>query len=993
MPDKLRKTQPVKITFSTGEQPTAQKLTALAEQSRNGSDLLESAIGDLWNSSGDIWLSDYPLQVPNLARLLGSNAYLNPAIYPGRQDFQFRETIGDRWSRKTEGYLLFKPKASSAFDVTGMANWTTEVANERDVVSPGDFWIDDNTGRFVSYGYVDGPDKIIYTVSPDSDWIHGQEVLPGVIPDPGQSQFTGCKLEFSGGKWLLYLPPRRPLTLGAKETPPNYPSVTEQIDTENIANSDGAPFKFWQNGTTAITGITAIHYRYALPGEIADTWATQDPGTRLPDGYIYLWDQTSQTIIENVVFKKPSDPAQEEYTIECDFTTSAFDPTTVESTLGDHSDSAYNTGLTLIVCGSPIARNIWKLTNTLLLHKHNNSSQESLIPHNAIINKDPPTYNYTTFGHDTRYPTYLPAWAPSNWEQDPHMSLLSRAGAQAAGRERDLYNNAMLGHLVLANQDPTTGIGARDYLNKLTPDESFQIRFGDIDGPAIFADSGSSIIMDATTVGGVNNHIILNANGDVQLLGAGGEIYASASTNFRVVSDNFLTFAPGATSTFVANNDRGLRIRSGQGNGNWALLQFDGDQGNPIGQIGVFQEASGSSIAFGISTTFGSGITKEAMRIKYDGTVGIGTTNPDQLLHITSTGAPRIRLERDDTTIIGTDNIGILEFEHQDTDNPGIAAQIIAKGDGTAGEGRLIFSTGTPGSLQEAFFIRASGKIGVGVANPAPSGDPYSLHIKDNLLLGEGGVDDAYIVCDGNLAVMAEGEVRIVSDSNDAAGAVGSDIVLGGGSASTTYGDTLTNYGTLPRLEWGRFDASDSGILKLTGGVQTDNYKYNSQTTQYMTYHTNLLRNVNSIFDQASVYNLNTSITAEDMVNIPLIGLKPGDVLLEIDIYERVRSEWSGGDLECWIGSALYGSNGHNVGPIISNRAYTLFTVTQNQTHTYVLNGTTGYTVQDGEAWYMQLVNDCDPNNDLYPWVIYSIRLKYKNSTANGGAVSKVQIW
>ena len=46
MADKFRKIAPLDITFVDGEQPSAKKLTALSDQSRNGLSLVEYALGD-----------------------------------------------------------------------------------------------------------------------------------------------------------------------------------------------------------------------------------------------------------------------------------------------------------------------------------------------------------------------------------------------------------------------------------------------------------------------------------------------------------------------------------------------------------------------------------------------------------------------------------------------------------------------------------------------------------------------------------------------------------------------------------------------------------------------------------------------------------------------------------------------------------------------------------------------------------------------------------
>jgi len=97
------------------------------------------------------------------------------------------------------------------------------------------------------------------------------------------------------------------------------------------------------------------------------------------------------------------------------------------------------------------------------------------------------------------------------------------------------------------------------------------------------------------------------------------------------------------------------------------------------------------------------------------GDVGIGTSDPDTLLHLSSTGSyPTLRLERDDTAVASGNYVGRIEFEHQDTDDPGVAARIAAQASGTGGGVNLIFETGTPTSITDRLKIDIDGNLLVG---------------------------------------------------------------------------------------------------------------------------------------------------------------------------------------------------------------------------------------------------------------------------------------
>ena len=80
MTDKFRSTNPIDISYQNAEQPSSAKMSAQATQSKQGGNLLERAIGDIWGQSGDALLLDYPLQIANIARMIGSSKFLNPAL-------------------------------------------------------------------------------------------------------------------------------------------------------------------------------------------------------------------------------------------------------------------------------------------------------------------------------------------------------------------------------------------------------------------------------------------------------------------------------------------------------------------------------------------------------------------------------------------------------------------------------------------------------------------------------------------------------------------------------------------------------------------------------------------------------------------------------------------------------------------------------------------------------------------------------------------------
>jgi len=83
----------------------------------------------------------------------------------------------------------------------------------------------------------------------------------------------------------------------------------------------------------------------------------------------------------------------------------------------------------------------------------------------------------------------------------------------------------------------------------------------------------------------------------------------------------------------------------------------------------------------------------DANYINNGGNVGIGTSSPDQLLHISAAADPAIRIENTDTTATAGQTIGKIEFEGQDasTNAAGVRALIDAQYAGVGGQGRLKF--------------------------------------------------------------------------------------------------------------------------------------------------------------------------------------------------------------------------------------------------------------------------------------------------------------
>lgn len=154
----------------------------------------------------------------------------------------------------------------------------------------------------------------------------------------------------------------------------------------------------------------------------------------------------------------------------------------------------------------------------------------------------------------------------------------------------------------------------------------------------------------------------------------------------------------------------------------------------------------------------------------------------------------------------------------------GADGQIITGPNGLSGEdaqlptgttGQTIFHTGVTWSASSTLTNNGNA-VGVGVPNPNTSGDPESAHVKGNLLMGDGTTTaDSYIVGDLDLSLMTEANLKLVSDANDNSDETVSDIVFGAGSSSSLFGPPIANYGSTPRLEYMRINASEGGKVGI----------------------------------------------------------------------------------------------------------------------------------------------------------------------------------
>jgi hypothetical protein len=476
-------------------------------------------------------LTSSPLHIPNLARMIGEGKYLNPMLYNLPENFEYTERLA-ALVNKTEGRLKFPPNVSFTVVTPGTGFSGTKRSVWWDMVSPGDYYVDGASGHFKTFTPLDGSEYVKTETNSQSISSYLQEeTLPGLIPDHRQADFYNLRVSKDTGppiKYFVHLSPRRPLTLsGFNERPWNYPAISGAELALNEATAAGAPWKFFHGDVDAIADA---HYRYRLPKEILDAWAGLSAGDELPAGFLYLYNETTGTVIEDVIFRKPVSGTP--YILEVESATFDFDAVDTASEAKANYESS---GLRLITCGSPVSRSIWSLWSALYTHDHGRGRPSApSIDHGELLNKVPPVSAFSS--HSARYPTYLPAWRPANWYYDDHMSNLSRAGAQTdSARVRDDFNNAMLGHLLMANADTS---GSANFLDDTCPDDSFSIYFGEVTGTRLYLDNGQGVRI-APKAGSGHKGLYIVGDTDTRVIeargvGMGTGVYAYGTDGYAV---------------------------------------------------------------------------------------------------------------------------------------------------------------------------------------------------------------------------------------------------------------------------------------------------------------------------------------------------------------------------------------------------------------------------------------------------------------------------
>ena len=152
-------------------------------------------------------------------------------------------------------------------------------------------------------------------------------------------------------------------------------------------------------------------------------------------------------------------------------------------------------------------------------------------------------------------------------------------------------------------------------------------------------------------------------------------------------------------------------------------FRFEANESDNVVRLNTnYQGSISPSMTFGVS----GGLERVRFDIQ-NGRVGIGITNPEQLLEVSSSSSPTIRINNSDGSISADQTIGAIEFKANDGSGDGsqvtgsIESISQAAYTGQGSPAHLVFKTNGPsgaGALAEILRITSTGNVGINSTTP-----------------------------------------------------------------------------------------------------------------------------------------------------------------------------------------------------------------------------------------------------------------------------------
>jgi hypothetical protein len=285
------------------------------------------------------------------------------------------------------------------------------------------------------------------------------------------------------------------------------------------------------------------------------------------------------------------------------------------------------------------------------------------------------------------------------------------------------------------------------------------------------------------------------------------------------------TFITGASANTILTNDySAIAVQNTNAtNNNYARLDFVDNEGNMGASVlGVYTNHTGGSqsadLAFGARN---SGTWAEKMRVKANGSVGIGTSSPNlsswanptlSLRTVDTANAPAIELYGDRNTADA--NVGALVFQNnQAAQADKRMAQLKATAGADLDAGRFVFQTAdNSGALQERLRIDEYGYLGIGTSQPAAK-----LHMSSGTLLVDGNGQVPFRLGVSTLIVTSPGFVGIGTS------APSSTLTVAGLIETTGGGIKFADGSIMPSAASGGGWTESAALNKITANTLSRN--------------------------------------------------------------------------------------------------------------------------------------------------------------------------
>lgn len=467
MSDRLRRTFSLAIKYAEGEMPSAAKLNGVSTQARSAFGILETAIGDLWNQAGDLILSpnsnptENALHIPNISRSIGQMSLLN-SMLPGAptplaSTMNYVDNVGARYTGRNRAYLKYAPfPVPSVSNIILSGTFAPLVqgqfkSNPTDVIVTGD-WCVTSVGKMYTFDNIPSTLTVTYPpyITPDISSLGTKNASWNVIPDPTtwSGNYAGVKISLannvdSSSGYHIWLPPRKPLN--STKT-----LLTSPVASNNTAADPEAITQlFFQDSAANASIANADHYRYNLPDEITLNGSANDV---LPFGFLYIWDETTGTIIEGMTSFVPGNTNDRKFKFRA---TGANLVVIFGETIGNgivtddttQIPADYKSRFKVITTGSSLAKTIAYTTRNLWNHTHTVNDGTNAISHEDLKDLVTPGYHSSL---NSAYPSGVHAFRQSSWIGDSHPQYLHRGGSTLNnGTKRDPDDNALFNRLLI----------------------------------------------------------------------------------------------------------------------------------------------------------------------------------------------------------------------------------------------------------------------------------------------------------------------------------------------------------------------------------------------------------------------------------------------------------------------------------------------------------------------------------------------------------------